>query len=144
MMLRSFIKCALRTFLPAAILSGAASIPFELGSAHASVGPKLTLRCFNTKVRDQISCWTWGNSFAGSEWVHVTYNITFLTMPKVNGQRPSKTFKRTVKTNGSGTFTRTPRITFLTFKAHTTYRIAVTGVGGQKDKGITSLAAIGT
>jgi hypothetical protein len=142
-MLRRLINRALRTFLPAVVLSGAVAVPLELGTAHA-VGPKLTVRCFNTKVHHQVSCWTWGNSFAGGELVHITYSVTFLTMPKVNGRHPSKTFRRSVKTNGTGTFTRTPRITFLTFKGHTTYTVAVSGVGVQKDKGTTSLLTIGT
>lgn len=143
-MLPKLTNCVLRTLLPAALLSVAVAIPFELGSVHAAVGPKLTLRCFNMTVRDQVSCWTWGNSFAGGESVHLTYNVTFLTMPKVNGRHPGKSFKRTVKTNGTGTLTRTPRITFLKFKAHTSYSVVVTAVGGQKDKGATSFASLGT
>jgi len=143
-MLRRFIKPALRVFLPAVILSGGIAIPFGSGSARASVGPKLTVRCFDTKIRNQISCWTWGNSFAGAESVHLTYNVSFLTMPKVNGRRPGATFKRTVKTNGVGTFTRTPKITFMTVRKHNTFRVGVNAVGAQQDKATTSLAAIGT
>jgi hypothetical protein len=143
-MIRRFSQRALRALLPAILLGGGVAIPLELGSAHAAVGPKLTVRCFATKVRNQISCWTWGNSFAGGEWVHLTCTVTFVTMPKVNGRRPSQTFKRTVKTNGLGVFTRTPRVTFFTVKKHNTFAIAVLGVGAQKDKGTTSLADIGT
>lgn len=143
-MFRRVFRSALRMFLPAVMLTGSVAIPLGSGSARAAVGPKLTARCFLTKVPNQVSCWTWGNSFAGSESVHLTYNVTFLTMPKVNGRRPGTTFKRTVKTNGTGTFTRTPKITFLTVKKHNTYRIGVTAIGTQKDTGTTSLAAIGT
>jgi hypothetical protein len=143
-MLRRSSKRALRALLPAVILAGGVVMPLESGSAHAASGPTLAVKCFSTKVRNQVSCWTWGNSFAGGEWVHLTYNLTFLTVPKVNGRRPTKTFKRAVKTNGSGTFTRTPGVTFLTVKAHNTYKIVVTGVGARKDTGTTSLAAIGT
>jgi hypothetical protein len=125
------------------MLLGAVVMPLDLGSAHAA-GPNLTVKCLSTKVRNQISCWTWGNSFAGGEWVHLTYNVTFLTMPKVNGRHPSMAFKRTVKTNGVGVFTRTPHVTFFTVKKHNTFAIYVTGVGAQKDKGTTSLADIGT
>lgn len=142
-MLRTFMQRAVRSLLPAALLAGAVTLPLESGAAQAA-GPRLTLRCFDTKIRYQISCWTWGNSFAAGEWVHLKYDITYITMPKVNGHRPGATYKRTVKTNGIGTFTRTPRVTFMTNKTHTTYRIAVTAVGAQKDTGTTSLAAIGT
>jgi hypothetical protein len=143
-MLRRLMRSVLRVFVPAVILTGSVAIPVGSGSAHAAVGPKLTLRCFLMKVPNQVACWTWGNSFAGSESVHLTYNVTFLTMPKVNGHRPGTTFKRTVKTNGTGTFTRTPKITFLTVRKHNTFRVGVTAVGAQKDTGTTSLAAIGT
>jgi hypothetical protein len=126
------------------LLAGGVAMPLESGSAHAAVGPTLTVKCFATKVRNQTSCWTWGNSFAGGEWVHLTYNVTFLTVPKVNGRHPTKTFKRTVKTNARGVLTRTPRVTFFTVKKHNTFEIFVVGVGAQKDKGTTSLAEIGT
>ncbi len=142
-MLRESMKRALRALLPAVFLVGGIAIPLELRTAHAA-GPKLTLRCFNMTVRNHVSCWTWGNTFAGGEWVHLTYSVTFVTMPKVNGRHPGQTFKRTVKTNGSGIFTRTPKISFVTSNKHTTYSVAVTGVGAQKDKGTTSLLTIGT
>jgi hypothetical protein len=144
MMLRLIVKRALRALLPVVVLVGGVALPLESGPAHAAIGPKLTIRCFGAKAGTQASCWTWGNSFAGNEWVHLTYYVTFLTMPKVNGQRPSKTFRRAVKTNSSGTLTRTPRVTFPTVKKHNTFKIAVTAVGALKDKGTTSLAEIGT
>lgn len=143
-MLRLILQRALRALLPAAVVAGGVALPFESGPVHAAIGPKLTIRCFGAKAGTQASCWTWGNSFAGNEWVHLTYSVTFLTMPKVNGQHPSKTFRRTVKTNVNGTLTRTPRVTFPMVKKHNTFKITVTAVGAQKDKGTTSLAEIGT
>ena len=142
-MLRGIIKRARRAFLPVVLLAGFIAISSELKAAHAA-GPKLTLRCFDMNVHNHVSCWTWGNTFAGGEWVHLTYSVTFITMPKVNGRHPSQTFKRTVKTNGTGIFTRTPKISFLTSKSHNSYTVAVTGLGAQKDKGTTSLLTIGT
>lgn len=143
-MFRRSSKRALRALLPAVLIAGGVALPLESGSAHAAAGPTLTVKCFSMKVRNQVACWTWGNSFAAGEWVHLAYTITFLTVPKVNGRHPTKTFQRTVKTNGYGVFTRTPKVTFLTVKAHNTFEIAVSGVGAQKDKGTTSLAEIGT
>ena len=143
-MLRERMNRVLRALLPAIFLAGAMAIPLESRAAHAAVGPKLTLRCFIMPTRYHVSCWTWGNSIAGAEWVHLTYRVTFLTMPKVNGRHPSQTFKRTVKTNGTGILTRTPRISFVTSRHHTTYSVAVTALGAQKDKGATSFLAIGT
>jgi hypothetical protein len=143
-MLRITLRRALRALVPAVVVAGGVALPLESGPVHAAVGPKLTIRCFGAKAGTQASCWTWGNSFAGNEWVHLTYYVTFLTVPKVNGQHPNKTFRRTVKTNASGTLTRTPRVTFSTVKKHNTFKIAVTAVGAQKDKGTTSLAEIGT
>src|SRR5438270_9241177 len=114
-MLRYYLERVPRTLLLAVVLAGGVILPLESRSAHAALGPKLTIRCFGG-TGTQASCWTWGNSFAGNEWVHLTYYVTFLTMPKVNGQRPTRTFRRTVKTNASGTLTRTPRVTFTTVK----------------------------
>lgn len=142
-MLRESIHRALRAFLPAVFLTGVIAIPLESRTAQAA-GPKLTLRCFNMAPRNHVSCWTWGNTFAGGEWVHLTYSVTFLTVPKVNGRHPTQTFKRTVKTNASGIFTRTPKISFVTSQKHSTYAVFVTGLGAQKDKGTTSLVTIGT
>lgn len=143
-MFRQSVHRALRAFLPAVILSSGLSLILESAPVHAASGPTLAVKCARTKVHNQLSCWTWGNSFAGGEWVHLTYNVTFLTMPKVNGRRPATYFKRSVKTNGRGTFTRTPRVTFSVVKTHSTFRIAVTALGAKQDKGTTSLAEIGT
>ena len=135
---------ALRALVPALALAGSAGMVLDSIPAHAATGPTLTLRCFNTKVRNQMTCWTWGNGFSGGELVHLSYNVTFLTMPKVNGRRPGKTFARTVKTTAAGTFANTPHVTFVTVKTHNTFRVGVNAVGASKDKATTSLAAIGT
>jgi hypothetical protein len=144
MMFRCLLERVPRPLLLAVVFAGGVILPLGSESAHAALGPKLTIRCFDANTGTQASCWTWGNSFAGNEWVHLTYYVTFLTIPKVNGQRPTRTFKRTVKTNASGTLTRTPRVTFATVKKHNTFKVAVTALGAQKDKGTTSLAEIGT
>src|SRR5579859_2002195 len=140
MMFRESCKRALRALLPVALLAGGIALPLESSAAHAA-GPRLTLRCFDMTARNHVSCWTWGNTFAGDEWVHLTYRVTFLTVPKVNGRHPSQTFKRTVKTNASGIFSRTPKISFVTSKKHNTFSVSVTALGAQKDKGTTSLLA---
>ena len=143
-MFRFFSTRVLRALVPAVALAGSAGMVLDSIPAHASFRPTVTVRCLTTPIPNQVVCWTWGNGFAGGEWVHLSYNVTFLTMPKVNGRRPSKTFARSVKTNAAGTFTRTPHVTFMTVKAHSTFRIGVDAVGASKDKGSTSLAAIGT
>lgn len=136
---------------PKAVLVRAAALLLAAGlvfpgasrSAHAA-GPQLTLKCFGNKARYSFSCWTWGNNFAGGEQVVLHFTVTHQTMPKVQGKRPTESYARTVKTNAFGAFVGTPKITFRVVKTHSSYEVAVTGIGSLKDRGTTSLASIGT
>lgn len=129
----------------ACLLAGAVAVPLSLTPAHAANGPRLTLRCFgNAKVKHQVSCWTWGNNYTGSEWVHFTYQVTFLIPSKKPlNLRPSLTFRRTVKTDDIGTLSRTPRVTFMLPATRHAFKVLVTGVGARKDTGTTSLVGMG-
>ncbi len=131
--------------VPAVALVLAAGLVFPAASRTAFAdGPRLTVKCFGNKARYSISCWTWGNNFASGEKVVLHYTVTHLTMPKVNGKRPTQSYTRTVKTNDAGAFVGTPKITFSVVKVHSSYGVAVTGTGSLKDHGTTSLASLGT
>jgi hypothetical protein len=102
--------------------------------------PTLRLRC-ELPNGNNVSCQLSGRGFAPHERIAITYHVTYLALPKINGSYQEKVWSRVGVTDAGGTFVR-PMLAFSVVTYHESYRFTATVEGLQGDAAVTTVEAV--